>query len=151
MCVCCGTPVYEVLETFADGPRAGEARRIGLMTEAGTQAELMLSDGSVCHFDVCTDCAPHLQPEHLLALWDTHVARTDEFCRIAGRRENQRRAIVRAQARLFPVGVLRWRRQDQDLVGVVNPSGLVIDRRRPTVAPPDPEPARDHEKGHAHG
>ena len=128
-CVCCGTPTYDILETFTAGPCAGEAARVGLMQEHGTQVEMMLSDGSVCHFDFCQPCAANLQPEYLWAVWDRHVARTDEFARIAGRRDNQRRAIVRAPARLFPVGVMRWRRQDRDLVGVA-PDGLVIDRRR---------------------
>lgn len=129
-CVCCARPVYDILETIVEGPQAGEAARLGLMQEHGTQVEIMLSDGSVCHFDFCVECATHLRPEDLAAVWGTHVSRTDEFCRLANRRENQRRAHVRTQARLFPVGVLRWRRQDRALIGVV-PNGLVVDRRRP--------------------
>lgn len=129
-CLCCSTPTYDVLEVFAEAPRAGEPSRLGLMQEHGTQVELMLSDGSVCHVDMCVDCATKLRPEDLLAVWETNVARTDEFCRLAGRRETQRRAMVRAVARVYPVGVARWRRQDRALVGVV-PDGLIIDRRRP--------------------
>jgi len=37
---------------------------------------------------------------------------------------------VRAVARVFPVGVTRWRRQDRTQVGVV-PDGLIVDRRQP--------------------
>lgn len=133
-CACCGEPTYDILETIVAGPRAGEAGRVGLMLESGTQVEVMLSDGSVCHFDMCVECATALQPEHLAALWATNVARVDELCRLAGRRENQRRAQVRHVARLFPVGVTRWRRQDRELVGVV-PDGLVVDRRRPHAIP----------------
>lgn len=129
-CCCCSTPVYDILETIVEGARAGEARRIGLMQEHGTQVELLLSDGSVAHFDFCVDCATNLKPESLLAVWDTHVARIDEVCRLAGRHENQRRAMVRAAARVFPVGVTRWRRQDREKVGLV-PDGLVIDTRKP--------------------
>lgn len=144
-CACCGEPVYDVLEVYAEGPRAGEPSRIGPMQEHGTQVEILLSDGSVCHFDMCVPCAEHLRPEDLAALWETNVARVDELCRLAGRRETQRRAIVRAVARLWPVGVTRWRRQDREMVGVV-PDGLVVDRRRPqmqTVA------SSEHE-GHGH-
>lgn len=133
-CACCQTPTYDILETIVSGPRAGEAARVGMMVETGTQVEVMLSDGSVCHFDLCVACAMNLRPEHLLALWETNVARTEELCRLAGRRENQRRAMVRAVARVFPVGVTRWRRQDRDLVGVV-PDGLCVDRRRPHATP----------------
>ena len=132
-CCCCGAPTYDILETIAAGPRAGEAGRVGLMLESGTQVEVLLSDGSLCHFDMCVGCAANLAPVDLAALWVTHIARTDELCRLAGRRENQRRAIVRAAARVWPVGVTRWRRQDRDLVGVV-PDGLVVDRRRPHAA-----------------
>ena len=128
-CCCCREPVYEILETSSDD----EPRRLGLMQAHGTQVELLLSDGSVAHFDFCGDCAARLQPEHLAAVWETNVARTDEFCRLAGRREAQRRAMVRAVARVFPVGVTRWRRQDRAMIGVV-PDGLVLDRRRPRVA-----------------
>jgi len=133
-CACCGEATYDILETIATGPRAGEAGRVGLMLESGTQVEVMLSDGSVCHVDLCVDCATALRPEHLLALWDLNVRRTDELCRFAGRRESQRRAQVRHAARLWPVGVTRWRRQDRELVGVV-PDGLVVDRRRPHATP----------------
>lgn len=129
-CLCCSSPTYDVLETFAEGPRAGEPSRLGLMTPEGTQVEIMLSDGSVAHFDFCVECATKLIPENLAAVWDTHVARTDECARLAGRRDNQRRAMVRAAARVFPVGVIRWRRQDRELIGAV-PDGLVIDKRRP--------------------
>ena len=134
-CCCCGLPTYDILETMTAGPRAGEAGRVGLMLESGTQVEILLSDGSLCHFDMCVECATHLGPGDLAALWTTHVARINALCRIAGRRENQRRAIVRAAARLWPVGVTRWRRQDRELVGVV-PDGLVVDRRRPQAAAP---------------
>ena len=130
-CCCCSTPTFEIRETFVEGLRAGEARRVGPMLPDGTQVEIMLSDGSACHFDFCVACATNLRPDDLWKVWDTNVQRTDEFCRIAGRREPQRRAIVRAAARVFPLGVVRWRRQDQDMIGVV-PDGLVIDRRRPT-------------------
>lgn len=154
-CACCQQPVYDILETFAAGPCAGEAARVGLMQEHGTQVELMLSDGSICHFDFCVDCATNLQPEHLLDLWETHVRRTDEFARIAGRRNVQRRAIVRAAARVFPVGVVRWRRQDRELATLrAVPDGLVIDRRRPREAEVSTDSwsvmvARPHEEGHA--
>lgn len=129
-CCCCGTPTYDILETIVDGPRAGEAGRVGMMQAHGTQVEIQLSDGSVCHIDFCVDCATNLRPEDLLAVWEMNVARTDELCRLAGRRENQRRALVRDVARVFPVGVTRWRRQDREKVGLV-PDGLVVDRRRP--------------------
>lgn len=154
-CCCCSTPVYDIPETFAKGPQAGEAARVGLMQAHGTQVEILLSNGSVCHFDFCVDCATNLRPEDLWAVWETNVARTDELARLAGRRDNQRRAVVRAAARLWPVGVVRWRRQDREMVGVV-PDGLVIDKRRPRVAlpvAPYDEPAHGHdhgEKGHAH-
>ena len=115
---------------FVSGPCVGEASRLGAMQEHGTQVEIKLSDGSVAHFDCCVDCATNLRPEHLWAVWETHVARTDEFARQAGRRDNQRRAIVRAAARVFPVGVLRWRRQDREKIGLM-PDGLVSDRWRP--------------------
>ena len=129
-CVCCQAPTFAVLETFADGPRAGEPRRLGPMLETGTQVEIMLNDGSVAHFDACLKCAANVKPEHLWDIWQTHVARTDEFARLAGRRDNQRRAMVRAEARKYPVGVTRWRRQDANMLGLV-PDGLVVDRRRP--------------------
>lgn len=128
-CACCQTPTYDILETFAEGPRAGEARRIGWMLETGTQVELMLNDGSIATFELCTDCAPNLKPEHLLKLWDTNVTRVAELARLAGRQDAQQRALVRQVARVYPVGVVRWRRQDRELLGVV-PDGLVIDRRR---------------------
>ena len=128
-CCCCSEPVYDVLERFVSGPCIGEASRLGAMEEHGTQVEIKLSDGSVAHFDFCVDCATKLRPEDLRAVWETHVARTDEFARQAGRRENQRRAMVRAAARVFPVGVTRWRRQDREKIGLV-PDGLVVDRRR---------------------
>lgn len=128
-CCCCSAPVYDVLERFVSGPCVGEASRLGAMEAHGTQVEIMLSDGSVAHFDFCVECATRLRPEDLWAVWDTHVARTDDFARQAGRRDNQRRAMVRAAARVFPVGVLRWRRQDREKIGLV-PDGLVIDRRR---------------------
>lgn len=141
LCLCCATPTYEILETFVEGPRAGEARRVGPMLPHGTQIEIMLSDRSVAHLDLCLDCAAHVQPEHLLTMWDRVVDRTDDLARIAGRRDSQRRALVRQVARVYPMGAARWRRQDRDLIGVV-PDGLTIDRRRPK---------RDRdEKGHGH-
>ena len=129
-CLCCSQAVYDVLERFVSGPCVGEASRLGAMDTHGTQVEIKLSDGSVAHFDFCVDCATKLRPEDLAAVWETNVARTDELARLAGRRDNQRRAIVRAVARVYPVGVTRWRRQDRALAGVV-PDGLVVDRRRP--------------------
>lgn len=131
-CCCCSTDVYDVLETFAEGPCAGENARVGLMKDDGTQVEVMLSDGSVAHFDMCVSCAMNLQPEYLLAMWDTHVRRTDDFARLAKKRDAQRRAEVRAAARVYPVGVIKWRRQDRELaMQRAVPDGLVIDRRKP--------------------
>lgn len=133
-CLCCSSPVYDILETFAAGPRDGEARRVGLMLEHGTQLEILLSDGSACHFDFCVACATNLTPENLWDVWQRNVERVEAFARMAGRREVQRRAIMRVVARVYPVGVLRWRRQDRELVGAV-PDGLVVDRRRPHAMP----------------
>lgn len=129
-CACCGLAVFAILETIVGGPRAGEAARIGPMLEGGTQVELVMNDGSIAHCAMCVACATNLTPDTLLKLWDTNVARTDELARLAGRREPIRRALVREVARKFPVGVVRWRRQDPAMLGVV-PDGLVIDRRRP--------------------
>lgn len=131
-CACCGGPVFDVLETIAEGPLAGQPARIGLMNDAGTQVEVMLSNGSIAHVAMCVPCATNLQPESLLPLWQTNIARTDAMARIAGKRDSQRRAEVRRVARLYPVGVIRWRRQDRDLaVSRAVPDGLVIDRRKP--------------------
>ena len=134
-CACCGEPTYDIRETIAEGPLAGQPARVGLMLETVTQVELMLSDGSVCHVDLCITCATDLRPEHLLALWETNVRCTDEMAKIAGKRDSQRRAEVRRAARLYPVGVVKWRRQDRDLAMTrAVPDGLVIDRRRPKNA-----------------
>lgn len=129
-CLCCSAPVYDILETFAEGPRYGEARRVGLMQEHGTQLEILLSDGSICHFDFCVPCAAEVRPEHLWEIWQRTIERAADLAQLAGRRDAQQRMLVRAMARLRPVGVLGRRRQDRELVGAV-PDGLVIDGRRP--------------------
>lgn len=151
-CLCCASPVYEILETFAAGPREGDARRVGLMQEHGTQVEILLSNGSISHFDFCVDCAAKLTPANLWDVWQRNVERVEDFTRV-GHREAQRRAILRAVARVYPVGVLRWRRQDRERVGAV-PDGLVVDRRRPrpvvaSPASPTTTPARRRQAHHA--
>lgn len=131
-CLCCGEPVFDVLETHAEGPFADSPARIGLMTEEGTQVEFLLSDGSVAHVAFCVTCARNLRPEHYQTVWEKNVEAHDVLCGIARRTPNQRRAILRRAMRVWPVAVLKWRRQDRNLIGVV-PNGLVVDRRRRDV------------------
>src|SRR3990167_10310951 len=107
-CLCCSTPVYDVREVFGPGPLEGEPSRVGLMTEEGTQVEILLSDGSVCHVDFCVPCATHLRPEDLWTVWQKNVERTDELERLAGRRDNQPPRSVRGGAGLSPPGGVRW-------------------------------------------
>lgn len=120
-CLACGEPTFEIREHAEATAETRERWRLGAMLDSGTQVEFLLSDGTCAHLDMCVDCATALQPEDYLAAWDAVLDRTAERLRDA--RPNERRRKLGRLARVWPMAVLRWRRQDPAT------GRIVVDRR----------------------
>ena len=125
-CLACGEATYEIRERQEPSGTTLEVLKLGAMLEHGTQVEFLMSDGSCVHLDVCVDCASRLQPEDYLDAWDAVLDRTEEVTR--DHRPNERLRAIRHLARLWPMAVLRWRRQDPTT------GRLLVDRRFDGVA-----------------
>src|SRR5574341_2292917 len=110
-CTCCIEPVYEVRDTWADGPLAGHPRRLGPMLDTGTQVTLLLSDGSQADVALCLDCARHLRPEFYSALWRACLRRQDLSLELAGRSMNERKAALAHLRARWPLGRVGHRRE----------------------------------------
>ena len=122
-CLGCGEAVYEVKQTWEEGPLAGSPRRLGPMLEHGCQVELLMSDGSEADITFCVTDATAITPDDLPAIWSACLDHLDLVLQLSGKSDNERRAHVAAAMRAYPVAILRKRRE-----GVV-PGMLVIDRR----------------------
>jgi hypothetical protein len=109
-CMACGTPTFEIRERQEPSGTRLEVLRLGPMLDEGTQVEMLLSDGSCVHLDFCVGCASKLTPDDYLDAWEAVLDRTEE--RLATTRPNERQRKVQHLARLWPMAVLRWRRQD---------------------------------------
>lgn len=121
-CTCCREEIYEVYDRWTDGPLAGHPRRLGPMLEHGTQVEVLLSDGSTADIAMCLPCAQALVPEAYSALWRACVRRQNLSLQLAGRSANERKVAHAHLARLWPLALLRRRREVGDGV-------LGMDRR----------------------
>lgn len=122
-CLACGVEVYEVREYWGEGLLAGHPRRLGRMQEHGTQVTFLLSDGSEADVTFCIDCALRLEPEDYAAAWEACVERTDLSARVASWSPNQRTAAIAHLMGLWPVAVVRRRREGAE------PQTLIMDRR----------------------
>ena len=120
-CLACGEPTFEIRERIEPSGTRLETLKLGPMLETGTQVEFLLSDGSSAHLDFCVEDAMRLQPEDYLAAWDAVLDRTEELA--TALRPNERQRAIQQAARLWPIAVLRWRRQDPST------GQVVIDRR----------------------
>lgn len=109
-CVRCGREVYTILEYHASGPLDGHPRRVGRMLDIGTQITFALSDGTEADVAFCVDCARALTPADYQAVWDACVERADFSYRHSGREAVRKLRIAKLMA-VWPVGVLRWRRE----------------------------------------
>ena len=136
-CLGCGTETYEIRERQEpSGTVLADVLRVGPMLEHGTQVELLLSDGSCAHLDFCVECADRFGPADYQAAWDAVLDAT--ALSLASRRPNEQRRGLLGMMRVWPLAVLRWRRQDPAT------GDLVLDRRGPpglvTVPAPRPSP-----------
>lgn len=120
-CVACGEATYEITERIEPSGTRLETLTLGRMLDSGTQVECLMSDGSCVHIDMCVGCAMRLEPEDYLAAWEAILDRTEVYAQ--RRRPNERQRAIQHLARLWPMAVLRWRRQDPTT------GALVIDRR----------------------
>ena len=127
-CCCCAEPVYAVLEVMTDGPLTGHPRRLGPQLDAGTQVEFLLSDGSEADVSFCLVCAAHLTPADYQKVWECVIDRALLAFRVAGRAATEQRMAVESYRRIFPIAVVRWRREGREI------NRLVVDRRRPAAA-----------------
>ncbi len=91
------------------------------MSDTGTQVEFLMSDGACVHLDFCVECAMRLGPDDYLNAWDAVLDRTEEHAQRM--RPNERQRGIQHLARLWPMAVLRWRRQDPTT------GALMVDRR----------------------
>lgn len=120
-CLGCGEEVREVREYFEDGPLVGMPRRCGPYTEHGVQAEFLMSDGSEADITFCLDCANQIMPEDYQPIWEACLDLTDKV--LSGRHANERKARLAESTKLWPVALLRCRREDPAL------REMVVDRR----------------------
>ena len=123
LCVCCGSDVYEIRQrvTDPDSPFHGWPASLGPMLESGTQIELLMSDGSTASIACCLDCAGTVTPADYQRIWETCVDAADVSMR--GRPRNERIALLRQQIAVWPIALVRKRRE------APVPWGLVVDRR----------------------
>lgn len=122
-CLCCGTPVYRVIEVWQDGPLEGTPRRVGKQLDVGTQVTFQMSDGSEADVSFCIDCAPAVRPAHYRTIWEACLDREALGLRLAGRSANERTAAMARGLKLFPVARVRRRRESEE------PGMLMVDRR----------------------
>lgn len=122
-CLACGEAVYEVKQTWQEGPLAGSPRRLGPMLENGCQVELLMSDGSEADIACCVECAGRVTPDELPAIWSACLDHLQLVLSLSGKSENEQRALVAAAMRVYPVALLRKRREG------VMAGHLVVDRR----------------------
>lgn len=130
LCVCCGDEVYEVRQTVTDpdSPLHGTPVRLGPMLERGCQIELLMSDGSEASIACCLDCAGAITPADYQRIWETCIDAADFYSR--GRSTNERAFLLRQQMAVWPIALVRKRRESPGAWGVpTGPGGLVIDRR----------------------
>ena len=122
-CTQCGTAVYEILDTWKPPhPLAGEARRIGLMLDTGTQARFLLSDGSTVDLTFCLPCVEGLKFVDYGPLWQAVIDRNDLALAVAARSPAIRAHARATMAAVFPLAVLARAR--------LSPDGLrILDRR----------------------
>ena len=122
-CLACQVDVYEVKQTWEEGPLAGSPRRLGQMLENGCQVELLMSDGSEADITFCIDDANAITPADLPAIWAACLDHLDLVLQLSGKSDNERRAHVAAAMRVYPVAILRKRREG------TQPGMLMVDRR----------------------
>lgn len=125
-CVCCGTETYEIRErvTDPDSPLHGTPSRLGPMLEQGCQIEFLMSDGSEASIACCLDCALEIRPPDYQRIWQTCIDAADFYAR--GRSTNERVYLLRQQMAVWPIALVRKRREGAPWRGQ---PGLVIDRR----------------------
>jgi hypothetical protein len=121
-CTRCDREIYEVRDTFAEGPLAGHPRRLGPMLDHGCQVTFQLADGALADVACCVDCANALTPADYQAIWDRVVERVALSSRLARQSDNQRRATITAYRRRYPVAVVGRRCESE-------PGVLALDRR----------------------
>jgi hypothetical protein len=123
-CLCCAAPTYEIRDVHPDGPLAGHPRRVGAQLPHGVQVAFLLSDGSEADVSFCVPCARALTPASYQRAWAMIIRRVALAADLSGRRALDRRLAIAPFARVFPIAVLRWRREDREL------NRLVVDPRR---------------------
>lgn len=111
-CTRCETPVYEIADNGA----------VGRMTDRGTQVEFLLSDGTECDVTFCNDCAAGLALEDFGPMWDAVLAATAR--ELAERPLDERARLTMPLMRVWPLAILRRRRESPESPGV-----MVLDRR----------------------
>lgn len=123
-CVCCGDPVYVVHQINTDeaSPLSGHPTRIGAPLETQTQVEFLLTDGSEADVSFCDECARNLRPAHYIHVWRACVERGILALQLARRSANDQRLARLQGERVWPLAVLRRRRQGPEDI-------LVVDRR----------------------
>ena len=122
-CLCCGDATYTILGTTLDGT----PNRLGPMLPDGVQVTFLMSDGTEADVTFCVACARALRPADYPRVWDRVVDAVDHAAARAQRRPVERRLLVRPYLTLWPLAILRWRRESAEL------SRLVVDRRRTEV------------------
>lgn len=123
-CVLCDTEIYEVFQYVTDeGPRFGFPARLGPMLDRGCQLEFLLSDGSEASIACCIECAATLTPADYQRIWTICCDATAFYAQVAGWTDNARRRALWAQIQVWPIALLRKRREGP------LPGQLVIDRR----------------------
>lgn len=122
-CLCCGEPTFEVRDVYLEGPLAGTPRRVGRMLDTGTQVEFLMSDGSEADISFCLPCVDSLRPEHYQAVWTACLDRAELSFTLSGHSPNQRKILMAQLMAVWPVALLRKRREG------VEDRTLVIDRR----------------------
>lgn len=127
-CLCCGGDCYEIRGVITDGPLAGHPNRVGRMLPDGLQVEFLLSDGTECDITFCVACARNLVPEHYARVWDRVLDRTHLSVTVANRRPVERQLALRQVLAVYPVAILRWRREGAEI------NSLIVDKRRRQVA-----------------
>lgn len=124
-CLCCSEPVYTVKSVHPEGhPLAGHPNSLGPMLPHGLQVEFLLSNGAEADVTFCEPCARNLKPEHYILAWGRVIDRTDLALQLEQRRDTERRIVLTEYMTLWPIAVLRWRRENAEL------KRLVVDKRR---------------------